>query len=431
MVTTKLLPNFLAYSLESSIILIIFYLFYYAFLAQESTFRFNRYYLLFAPFAAAILPVLSLPAISFLETAQINTTYNVLLPAIEIYPVITKHVAFPSMMMWIVLGVYSIGLTISAYGFIRQIYSLQKLKTHNELENWEGNKVILTNGLYPTFSFLRTIYYDDQTRLPQEDKSMVLLHESIHIKEYHSVDIIISQLLCTIFWFNPLFRLFLSAIRLNHEYIVDARVLATAGISAQAYKKSLATSAIFSPYLNIGTFFNKSQILTRMKMMNQTPKSIKSIKIMALSIITSCLVFVFSCENNETGLSSTENVPMTDQEAAGASNDKTKTSDELFTVVDEQPTFQGGGNATFMEYVSKNIHFPEELLEKNIEGRVYLQFVIEKDGALSNVEVLRGLDPSADEVAKRAIQDSPKWTPGKQNGKPVRVRMVMPISFSL
>ena len=84
-----------------------------------------------------------------------------------------------------------------------------------------------------------------------------------------------------------------------------------------------------------------------------------------------------------------------------------------------------------MEYVSKNIHFPEELLEKNIEGRVYLQFVIEKDGALSNVEVLRGLDPSADEVAKRAIQDSPKWTPGKQNGKPVRVRMVMPISFSL
>src|SRR5690606_18682651 len=114
----------------------------------------------------------------------------------------------------------------------------------------EGNKVILTNGLYPTFSFLRTIYYDDQTRLPQEDKSMVLLHESIHIKEYHSVDIIISQLLCTIFWFNPLFRLFLSAIRLNHEYIVDARVLATAGISAQAYKKSLATSAIFSPYLN-------------------------------------------------------------------------------------------------------------------------------------------------------------------------------------
>lgn len=431
MVTTKLLPNFLAYSLESSIILIIFYLFYYAFLAQESTFRFNRYYLLFAPFAAAILPVLSLPAISFLETAQINTTYNVLLPAIEIYPVITKHVAFPSMMMWIVLGVYSFGLTISAYGFIRQIYSLQKLKTHNELENWEGNKVILTNGLYPTFSFLRTIYYDDQTRLPQEDKSMVLLHESIHIKEYHSVDIIISQLLCTIFWFNPLFRLFLSAIRLNHEYIVDARVLATAGISAQAYKKSLATSAIFSPYLNIGTFFNKSQILTRMKMMNQTPKSIKSIKIMALSIITSCLVFVFSCENNETGLSSTENVPMTDQEAAGASNDKTKTSDELFTVVDEQPTFQGGGNDAFMEYITKNIRYPEEAKQKDIQGRVYVQFVIEKDGTITNVVIVKGIGGGVDEEAKRVVESSPKWTPGKQRGNPVRVRMILPIEFRL
>lgn len=429
METTKLLPTFLTYILESSTILMVFYLFYYAFLAKESTFRFNRYYLLFAPLAAAILPVLSLPAISFWETAQTSTTYIVPLPAIEIYPIITKNVALPSMIMWIMLGAYAIGLTLSMYGFIRQIYSLQKLKTHNKLENWEGNKVILTNGIYPTFSFLRTIYYDDQTRLPQEEKSMILLHESIHIKEYHSIDIIISQLLCTIFWFNPLFRLFLSAIRLNHEYIVDARVLAT-GISAQAYKKSLATSAIFSPYLNIGTFFNKSQILTRMKMMNQTPKSIKSIKILTLSIITTCLVFVFSCENNEANLS-TENVSMAGQEAAGTSEDKIATSDEVFTVVDEQPSFQGGGNDAFMKYIAQNIRYPEEAKQKDIQGRVYVHFVIEKDGTITDVAIAKGIGGGVDEEAKRVVESSPKWTPGKQRGNPVRVRMILPIEFRL
>ena len=431
METTELLPDFLVYTLESSTILIVFYLFYYAFLTKEAAFRFNRYYLLIAPIASAILPLISLPTGVFKNTSVANADYSLLLPQVEISSAIADNFGLPNIMAWTVMVAYAIGLIISTYSFIRQIYTLQQLKSTNKVDNWKGNKVVLTGGKYPTFSFLKTIYYGDQIALPQEDKSMVLLHESIHIKEYHSIDIIISQLLCAIFWFNPLFRLFLSAIRLNHEYIVDARVLATAGISKTAYQKSLATSALYSPCLNIGTFFNKSQILTRMKMMNQTPKSIKSIKILTLSIITTCLVFVFSCENNEANLSSTENVPMTDQEVASASEDKIATSDEVFTVVEEQPTFQGGGNDAFMEYIAQNIRYPEEAKQKDIQGRVYVQFVIEKDGTITDVVIVKGIGGGVDEEAKRVVESSPKWTPGKQRGNPVRVRMILPIEFRL
>lgn len=166
-------------------------------------------------------------------------------------------------------------------------------------------------------------------------------------------------------------------------------------------------------------------------MMNQSPKSIKSIKMLTLSFMTICLIFVFSCENNEEKISNIENVSITDDKDVGSPETTVKTSDEVFTVVEEQPTFQGGGNAAFIDYVGKNLQFPKELIEKNIEGKVYVEFVIEKDGTVTNVAVVKGLDPDADKEAERVIQNSPQWTSGKQNGNPVRVRMILPIQFSL
>ena len=103
---------------------------------------------------------------------------------------------------------------------------------------------------------------------------------------------------------------------------------------------------------------------------------------------------------------------------------------EVFNVVEQMPSFMGNDDALYA-FVSKNIIYPLKAKENNIEGRVVVRFIIEKDGNLSNIEILRKLGFGCDEEVIRLIKSMPKWFPGKQNGKPVRVHFTMPISFKL
>ena len=94
------------------------------------------------------------------------------------------------------------------------------------------------------------------------------------------------------------------------------------------------------------------------------------------------------------------------------------------------PEFPGGQSA-LMKYLSENIRYPVIAQENGIEGRVICSFVVERDGSITDVQVVRGVDPSLDKEAVRVIQSMPKWKPGKQRGKPVRVRFTLPIVFRL
>ena len=108
----------------------------------------------------------------------------------------------------------------------------------------------------------------------------------------------------------------------------------------------------------------------------------------------------------------------------------TPKNDSVFQVVDEMPEFPGGVEA-MMEYVSRNVKYPESAKENNLQGRVIVKFVIEKDGTVSNVEVGRGWGNELDDEAVRVVKAMPKWKPGKQDGKPVRVSFLLPINFKL
>lgn len=105
-------------------------------------------------------------------------------------------------------------------------------------------------------------------------------------------------------------------------------------------------------------------------------------------------------------------------------------ADEIFTIVQNKPEFKGG-NKEFMRFLQKNIVYPSQARRMGVEGRVFVQFVIGKDGSVSQVEILKGLGAGCDKEAIRVISKSPNWLPGKQRGKPVRVRMVVPLIFSL
>jgi protein TonB len=103
---------------------------------------------------------------------------------------------------------------------------------------------------------------------------------------------------------------------------------------------------------------------------------------------------------------------------------------QIFTVVEEQPTYPGGDEAR-IKYLQDNMKYPEEAKELGVQGKVYVTFVVEVDGSISDVKVLRGIGSGCDDEAIRVVKSMPKWVPGKQRGVPVRVQFNLPINFKL
>ncbi len=104
--------------------------------------------------------------------------------------------------------------------------------------------------------------------------------------------------------------------------------------------------------------------------------------------------------------------------------------EQVFTIVEDQPEFPGGLQA-FYKFVGDNMKYPSQARRMGIEGRVYVQFVVDKDGNVTEVEAVKGIGAGCDEEAARVLRGSPKFKPGKQRGRPVKVRMVLPIIFKL
>jgi protein TonB len=102
-----------------------------------------------------------------------------------------------------------------------------------------------------------------------------------------------------------------------------------------------------------------------------------------------------------------------------------------FALVEQKPMFQGGDANAFSKWVNQHLAYPDIAKENGIQGRVTLQFTVNTDGSVSGVKVLRGVDPSLDKEAVRVVSSSPKWTPGKQRDRPVKVTYTFPVIFQL
>ena len=109
---------------------------------------------------------------------------------------------------------------------------------------------------------------------------------------------------------------------------------------------------------------------------------------------------------------------------------QTKKNDMVFDVVEVMPQFPGGQIA-MLQYIMKNIKYPEQAMKEGIQGRVAVRFIVEKDGSISDVKPILSVHPLLNKEAVRVVESMPKWTPGKHNGKPVRVRFNVPVMFKL
>lgn len=120
-----------------------------------------------------------------------------------------------------------------------------------------------------------------------------------------------------------------------------------------------------------------------------------------------------------------------DVDAFAQEEEEEEEEKQIFVVVEDMPTFKGGGVGKFRSYVQQNIEYPTVAAENGIEGTVFVKFVVDTDGGISNVQVMRGVDPALNKEAMRVIRNAPKWEPGEQRGQPVRVQFTIPIVFKL
>ena len=473
------------YLLEVNVGLLLFMFVYWAGLRDETEFTFKRAYLLFALISSLTFPLFhfNVPASTqaIASIGQLIPTYW--LPEIVINSNGSASTAKVSsgLSIWTVTEwVYLIAILFLVVLFFYRIISIVKLFTNSHTYRWRNYFVSETDEAKPTFSFFQLILIGQANQLDEKEKEEILIHESIHIKKWHSLDILLVNMVGIVCWFNPIIRIYKKELVQLHEFEADARSVENKDV--EMYCGLLAKVALQSADFPLANHFNNSLTLKRINMMKTMKHKIQNWKMAALMAIVPIFFFVAACQDQVTSQGeSAENSSGATAEYKKAfeeirrlekeNPDKTyvllvtdasgkqsiselenarliakintvadeqghffaifeKYPVDVFTIVEETATPKEGLTA-FYEYVKNNLRYPAEARRKGVEGKVFVQFVINIDGSLSEFKVVKGIGSGCDEEAVRIIKESPAWNPGKQRGIPVKQRYTMPFLFRL
>lgn len=257
------MENFIFYLGRASVLLAIFFLPYYFFLRKETFFNSNRWFLLIGILASLALPFFVFTKIIFVE--QVIDNFQIPISSAEI--IATKKPNFQINWLHIVLGIYSLGVAFFFGRFIRDVIALLKIIRIKNSSRSEGFKLINTNKIKSPFSFFNYIFFNSEL-FTEKELENILAHEKVHSSEYHSVDMIFSQLLCIFIWFNPFSWLHQKSIAQNLEFIADAKALEQVSDKIM-YQKTLLKVSAPQMCIPITNHFYQSLIKKRIVMLNK------------------------------------------------------------------------------------------------------------------------------------------------------------------
>lgn len=465
--------NVVNFIIESGVSLSLLALIYILFLRKETFFRINRFFLLGSVAFSVLLPLLRFRifAPQPVMLAEVTVTpYRNLFETITVYGHdFTGHIEKSVLSVQLVIYIYLAGVIVLLGLFIFRILQILLKISQNRVEQGQNCKLVLMDKDTTPFSFLSYVFVS-RNQLNDAGYSRMLAHELEHVRQGHSFDVIVLEILTAFQWFNPFMWLLRRAIRENHEYLADQAVLSS-GESRGEYKQLLLNQFI-GGQLIIANNFNYSLIKNRIKMMSKIKSTkLASVKTVIGILVAAALVIAFACEQKEsvtieqpTDKSAT--ILVTDEgkiQITGSKETieklKSLTSDtgidiqmdslgnavmvkkvpakislddkaEVFFVVEDMPEFPGGENA-LRQFIANSVEYPDVAVKKGIQGKVYVTFVVSKDGSVANATIARGVDPALDTEALRVVNSLPKWKPGKQRGQAVNVSYTVPINFKL
>jgi TonB family protein len=420
--------------LQSSLSIVLLYLVYFLFLRKDTFFKTNRFYLIISLVISAVVPFVDFT--QFLPNRE--GVLLVLLDPIIITPEgIQNSVEANSELFNIGLSIYLTGIVIFTLRFIYQLFQIFTLITRFGISRKQGLRIVFTNKNFSPFSFFNLVFLD-QNNIESPEYQKIIAHERVHIRQWHSLDLLILEIITIFLWFNPFVWLYRHAVKTLHEYLADEGVLHS-GVDAKVYSALLFEQSTGIQINDLTNNFSKSLLKRRFTMMTKSrSKQIARAKLLfALPLALSMLLLIsFSpdiiAQQEEKAAAPKQTEKVVTKQGPEDPPPPPKPQDEvpIFTVVEVMPKYPGGNDAMYA-FLGENIKYPEKAQKEGISGRVYVTFVVEKDGSVSNVEVLRGAEASLDKEALRVVKLMPKWEPGTQKGKPVRVQYNLPIKFSL
>ncbi len=464
--------------IESGVSLALLSVIYVLFLRKETFFKINRWFLLGSLLFSVVLPILKFKVFNPkpVMLAEVTVTpYRNLLEAITVYSHgFSGDVENVIISTNLLIYIYLAGVAFFFGRFLFRIFQLMLIIRNHKIQVADGFKMVVLEKETSPYSFLNYVFVS-QSLLQNKGYDKMIAHELEHVKQGHSFDVIILELLTVFQWFNPFMWMLRHAIRENHEYLADQAVLTT-GVNRGYYKKLLLNQFV-GGQLVIANNFNYSIIKNRIKMMSKikSPKYAIS-KLIFGFLVAVALVIAFACEQKESIIQEEpkdENVLIlkhtilpdgkikiegTDEDIEKFKNTfsiksgfeittdsngntllvkkeeiqlKSLSADEqVFFVVEDMPEFPGGEMA-LRKHIANAVKYPEIAQEKGIQGKVYVTFVVSKDGTIADCKIARGVDPSLDKEALRVVNELPKWQPGKQKGEFVNVSYTIPINFQL
>ncbi len=433
------------YLLKVSVSIAVFYLLFKALFRKDTFYQLKRSYFLFGVVFSLIFPFYTME-LSSAELEQLPVFVHNISLAVSDFPAVVELVDGSADVETHTLSLSNISLIILAAGiigffvrFLIQLLSLMCLAKGNDVEK-HGNYyyVNFKNESSQAFSFFQWIFIPSDKKYDNADIQAVIQHEMTHVRQMHSVDVVLFELMCILFWWNPFMWLMRREVRANLEYLADKGVLDN-GYDAKKYQYSLLNVVLERNNIRMVNNFNFSELKNRIMMMNRKKTSaLVSAKYLLIVPFASVLLLgnALSASTNPTELLTeivptqlSEIVPMIQPEVADLQQKK-DTTKKVYDVVEGEPSYVGGEKAR-LKFLNENLAYPAEAKTKKIEGTVTVGFVVSETGEIENIRILRGKNKLLDDEALRVTKLMPKWIPGTQNGKKVSVNYTMRIVFRL
>jgi TonB family protein len=404
----------------------VFLIIYDFFLKRETFFQWNRVYLIGSYAFSLILPWIKIEAFKTDAPTIFNGYAEFLWNLDQSAMLLASESAKAFNFSWQETLLFS-GATLATIWFGIKIWCLLQLRKEGSVHYFKNFTRILVPESSIAFSFFKSIFLGE--KVPEREYDSIISHELVHIRQWHSLDLLFFELMRIANWFNPLVYVYQNRIAELHEFIADAQVPKT---EREAHYELLLSQAFQTQNISfVNQFFKSSLIKKRIVMLKKSKsKKVWQLKYLVLVPLVLGMLFYTSCNQNETEDS---------EKVIEATELKESTETVSFGEIDEVPIFpnceneedkRACFNKMMQQHISKNFRYPKKAQELGIQGRVNTIFTINKDGFIENLR-MRGLDTILENEVSRIISKLPKMIPGKQSGEAVNVPFSIPITFKL